>query len=227
MLNQQCFNIWLLIDRINTKCPELRGNSCSTARLHEDTWLTSIFPGRVWDSHWMWLGHQRGEYTKIPNFRFHATMELGRLHGALKPWYKLKYSIIQSIKSERQFLAPSENLRNKHLNNSETQRQPDTAGVSASISWLCRSLAMHWAAPPADQHRDDPRFQTVSGVDGKWRRSWEIPWKAMESCDWDITDGEIQFFNDWDRIQYYLTFLVVDKRDEYETIWLKHDQSLN
>ena len=40
----------------------------------------------------------------------------------------------------------------------------------------------------------------------------------MESCDWDITDGKIQVFNEWDRIQYYLTFLVVDKRDEYETI---------
>ena len=30
--------------------------------------------------------------------------------------------------------------------------------------------------------------------------------------------GKYMFFNDWDRIQYYLTFLVVDKRDEYETI---------
>ena len=57
--------------------------------------------GHLVDFHLSWqamrfaqdvAGSPQGEYTKGPNFRFHATMELGRLHGALKPWYKLKYS---------------------------------------------------------------------------------------------------------------------------------------
>lgn len=179
--------------------------------------------GHLVDFHLSWqamrfaqdvAGSPQGEYTKGPNFRFHATMELGRLHGALKPWYKLKYSKL-----------------NMNVNSWHPQK---TWGTK---TWKIRR-------PNASQTRPGfrPRFhdfvdlsqctgqhpqQISTGMildGGDHGKSHEKPWNPVIGIS---RMGKYRFFNEWDRIQYYLTFLVVDKRDEYETIWLKHDQSLN
>jgi hypothetical protein len=175
--------------------------------------------GHLVDFHLSWQGMRfaqdvagspHGEYTKGPNFRFHATMELGRLHGALKPWYKLKYSklIWTSIPGT---------LRKLEEQKPEKFGDPTPARHGRGFGLDFMTLSISRNALGSTPSRSAQGWSSISNGFRCRREMEEIMGNPMKS------HGILWLgYHGWEN-----TVLVVEKRDEYETIWLKHDQSLN